>query len=324
MANPIRTALQYVLVYGYTIFVMLGMGASIDVDIVAEVKKAPKAVLCGVASQYCFMPFVAWSLSLLFDLGTSEALAVVLIGMCPGGVTSTLFTYLSHANVTLSLVMTTCSTFVALLMIPLLLFIYVRPPLISKGEDGADVSFAAVVVTLLVATVPAIVGWRLRRSNPELGEKVEKFATKLGSLLIFGVLVFAFAWPGPGGYGMTAKCFAVMVLMCPCGFLLGYGFGLACGMDQITCRTISMETGIQQVGIAGAIAIQSFEDDQLDRTIVVMVMFGVATVIFGALWALILRKAFDPPAAKLDPSDDKTVDPSAIALGDKGFDDHDV
>ena len=101
---------------------------------------------------------------------------------------------------------------------------------------------------------------------------------------------------------MTAKCFAVMVLMCPCGFLLGYGFGLACGMDQITCRTISMETGIQQVGIAGAIAIQSFEDDQLDRTIVVMVMFGVATVIFGALWALILRKAFDPPAAKLDPA----------------------
>ena len=82
--------------------------------------------------------------------------------------------------------------------------------------------------------------------------------------------------------------------------------------------------GVVLVGIAGAIAIQSFEDDQLDRTIVVMVMFGVATVIFGALWALILRKAFDPPAAKLDPSDDKTVDPSAIALGDKGFDDHDV
>ena len=94
---------------------------------------------------------------------------------------------------------------------------------------------------------------------------------------------------------MTAKCFVVMVLMCPCGFLLGYGFGLACGMDQITCRTISMETGIQQVGIAGAIAIQSFEDDQLDRTIVVMVMFGVATVVFGALWALILRSCSPPP-----------------------------
>ena len=55
------------------------------------------------------------------------------------------------------------------------------------------------------------IGWRLRRSNPELGEKVEKFATKLGSLLSFGVLVFAFAGPGPGGYGMTAKCFAVAV-----------------------------------------------------------------------------------------------------------------
>ena len=315
MANAARSALQMALVYGYTIFVMLGMGASIDVDFVAEVKKAPKAVLCGVASQFGFMPFIAWALCVALDLGNTESMAIILIGMCPGGVTSTLFTYLSHANVTLSLVMTTCSTFVALLMIPLLLFIYVRPPLISKGEDGADVSFAAVVVTLLVAPVPAIVGWRLRRSNPELGEKVEKFATKLGSLLIFGVLVFAFAWPGPGGYGMTAKCFAVMVLMCPCGFLLGYGFGLACGMDQITCRTISMETGIQQVGIAAAIAINSFEDDQLDRTITVMVIFGCVTVVFGAVWALILRHFFAfKDDAKMYP-DDKPA-----AGGEGGFD----
>ena len=59
MANAARSALQMALVYGYTIFVMLGMGASIDVDFVAEVKKAPKAVLCGVASQFGFMPFIA-------------------------------------------------------------------------------------------------------------------------------------------------------------------------------------------------------------------------------------------------------------------------
>ena len=295
MANPIRTALQYVLVYGYTIFVMLGMGASIDVDIVAEVKKAPKAVLCGVASQYCFMPFVAWSLSLAFDLGTTEALAVVLIGMCPGGVTSTLFTYVSRANVTLSLVMTTCSTFVALVMIPLLLFIYVRPPLVHKGEEDGDVSFSAIVITLVISTAPALFGWRVRRSRPGLGATLETWSTRLGAALIVAVLVFSFAWPGPGGYGMTGRCFAAMVLMCPCGFLLGYGFGRACGMDEVTCRTISMETGIQQVGIAGAIAINSFEGDQLDRTIVVMVMFGVATVVFGALWALILRSCSPPP-----------------------------
>ena len=62
MANAARSALQMALVYGYTIFVMLGMGASIDVDFVAEVKKAPKAVLCGVASQFGFMPFIAWAL----------------------------------------------------------------------------------------------------------------------------------------------------------------------------------------------------------------------------------------------------------------------
>ena len=315
MANAARSALQMALVYGYTIFVMLGMGASIDVDFVAEVKKAPKAVLCGVASQFGFMPFIAWALCVALDLGNTESMAIILIGMCPGGVTSTLFTYLSRANVTLSLVMTTCSTFAALFMIPLLILVYVRPPLVSKGEDDSEVSYAAIVVTLIVATTPAVAGWRLRRTRPDLGEKVEKAATKTGSVLIVGVLVFSFAWPGPGGYGMTAKAAAVMILMCPCGFLLGYGFSVLCGLDQVTSRTVSMETGIQQVGIAAAIAINSFEDDQLDRTITVMVIFGCVTVVFGAVWALILRHFFAlKDDAKMYP-DDKPA-----AGGEGGFD----
>ena len=40
------------LVYGYTICVMLGLGASINLDIREEVRKAPKPILCGIASQY--------------------------------------------------------------------------------------------------------------------------------------------------------------------------------------------------------------------------------------------------------------------------------
>ena len=104
-------AILTALVYGYTIIIMLGMGASIDIDVPAEIKKSPKAILCGVASQYMFMPLITWGLICAFDLGDTEALSLMLCGMSPGGVTSTFFTYVSRANVTLSLLMTTCSTF---------------------------------------------------------------------------------------------------------------------------------------------------------------------------------------------------------------------
>ena len=102
-------AILTALVYGYTIIIMLGMGASIDIDVPAEIKKSPKAILCGVASQYMFMPLITWGLICAFDLGDTEALSLMLCGMSPGGVTSTFFTYVSRANVTLSLLMTTCS-----------------------------------------------------------------------------------------------------------------------------------------------------------------------------------------------------------------------
>ena len=59
-----------------------------------------------------------------------------------------------------------------------------------------------------------------------------------------------------------------MALMCPVGFLLGYGFAkVVIGADARTARTVSMETGIQQVGIAGAIAIQTFKGQALDKAI---------------------------------------------------------
>merc|ERR1712091_178229 len=87
--------------------------------------------------------------------------------MSPGGVTSTFFTYVSRANVTLSLLMTTCSTFV-----------YVRPPLVD--DDAPKMNYLAIVVTLLVATTPALIGWRLRRSREGAGKATETWATRIG------------------------------------------------------------------------------------------------------------------------------------------------
>ena len=74
-------AILTALVYGYTIIIMLGMGASIDIDVPAEIKKSPKAILCGVASQYMFMPLITWGLICAFDLGDTEALSLMLCGM---------------------------------------------------------------------------------------------------------------------------------------------------------------------------------------------------------------------------------------------------
>eukprot|EP00629_Pelagomonadales_sp_RCC1024_P000695 CAMPEP_0119275910 /NCGR_PEP_ID=MMETSP1329-20130426/14599_1 /TAXON_ID=114041 /ORGANISM="Genus nov. species nov., Strain RCC1024" /LENGTH=307 /DNA_ID=CAMNT_0007276331 /DNA_START=181 /DNA_END=1101 /DNA_ORIENTATION=+ len=270
---------------------MLGMGASINVNLFDEIRKAPIPILCGISSQYLFMPFVAWALANLFHLGDAESMALILLGMSPGGVTSTLFTYIAEANVTLSLVMTTCSTGLALVVMPFLLYVYVRPPLVSKGNDDAKVSFTTIIITLIAATLPALIGWRLRRAKPRAGEFVETWCTRFGALLLLATLGVTLGWPTKGGYGMTPSVLVCMVLMCPLGFLFGYGFAKLLGLDQVTARTVSLETGIQQVGIAASIAVQSFDGAVFVRTTSIMALFGAITVVFGALWSVLLRTA---------------------------------
>ena len=233
-------AILTALVYGYTIIIMLGMGASIDIDVPAEIRKSPKAILCGVASQYLFMPLVTWGLICAFDLGDTEALSLMLCGMSPGGVTSTFFTYMSRANVTLSLLMTTCSTFLAVGLMPLLIFIYVRPPLVDG--NAPKMNYLAIVVTLLVATTPALVGWRLRQTREGTGKAVETWATRIGAVLLVAACVVALLGVPSA---ITPSALAVMALMCPVGFGLGYGFAkVVIGADARTARTVSMETGV--------------------------------------------------------------------------------
>ena len=225
----------------------------------------------------------------------------------PGGVTSTFFTYVSRANVTLSLLMTTCSTFLALGMMPLLIFIYVRPPLVD--DDAPKMNYLAIVVTLLVATTPALIGWRLRRSREGAGKATETWATRIGAVLLVAACVLALLGVPSA---ITPSAFAVMALMCPVGFLLGYGFAkVVIDADAKTARTVSMETGIQQVGIAGAIAIQTFKGQALDKAIATIAVFGIFTVAFGLLWSGILRFACAAPpeegkAPEKPPFDDQS------------------
>ena len=64
-----------------------------------------------------------------------------------------------------------------------------------------------------------------------------------------------------------------------------------------------METGIQQVGIAGAVAFMSFEDEALKRSIMCIVIFGSFNTFWGAVWSVILRYACAPPLARADVDD---------------------
>jgi BASS family bile acid:Na+ symporter len=89
---------------------MLGMGMTLTLADFRRVALMPQAVAIGILCQFGIMPLTGFACGQLFGLPSEVATGLVLVGSCPGGVTSNVIAYLAHANVALSVTMTACST----------------------------------------------------------------------------------------------------------------------------------------------------------------------------------------------------------------------
>ncbi|MBO4786573.1 MAG: bile acid:sodium symporter family protein, partial [Prevotella sp.] len=102
--------------------IMFGMGLTLSAKDFHVVFSRPKDVLMGCLAQFTIMPLMAWLLTKLFALPEELALGVILVGCCPGGTSSNVITYLAKGDLALSVGMTACSTLLAPLMTPFLVW----------------------------------------------------------------------------------------------------------------------------------------------------------------------------------------------------------
>src|ERR1051326_6548546 len=142
---------------------MLGMGITLSVDDFRAVLKMPKAVAMGFVAQYTIMPLLGWAVAKGLALPTQFAVGLILVACCPGGTASNVVTYLAKGNVALSVLMTMCSTFGAIVMTPLL----------TKWLAGTYVpvdAWGLFVSTVQVVLLPLIIGLVLHHSAPKTVE----------------------------------------------------------------------------------------------------------------------------------------------------------
>jgi bile acid:Na+ symporter, BASS family len=104
------------IVWGLAV-IMLGMGMTLSVADFRRVLAMPRVVAVGFVAQYAIMPLLGYSLAMLLRLPTPLAVGLILVSCCPGGTASNVVTYIARANVALSVLMTMCSTFGAIVMI---------------------------------------------------------------------------------------------------------------------------------------------------------------------------------------------------------------
>jgi sodium/bile acid cotransporter 2 len=277
--------------------IMLGMGASLTFRDFLIAFRQPKGVLVGLLCQYGIMPFLGYALAVALGLPPALAVGLILMGCMPGGTTSNIFTYFSKGALALSIMMTSVSTLVAVVLVPLLIDFYSG----LAGISGEFVIPAAnVAQVLVVLLVPTVLGMVLRKVNPNVGATVELVGGMLG---VFVILFLIVSWV-PRNYMLLATTpwpvyFAAIGLGL-IGMVLGFGLAKLLRQDNNRSRTISLETGIQNGPLAVLIVTLTFTGEQQQQVLLIPVLYSLFIVLTSSAVTVWYRGLADREALARD------------------------
>lgn len=237
--------------------IMLGMGLTLRFADFREVLRQPKWISIGVGLQFLIMPLAALACSRLFGLSKELALGLILVGCCPGGTASNVICYLARANVALSVLLTMCSTFVAVFLTPLLTQ-WLAGQLMPV--DAWALFRSMIVVVLIPLLSGLVINSFLDRSAYR--EKSHRVIGVVGPMLSVLVIVLVVGSIVAGAKTAIASAgpllFVAVFGMHAMGFSLGYLISLLLGGHAATCRTVSVEVGMQNSGLGATLAKQHF------------------------------------------------------------------
>ncbi|MEX0780546.1 MAG: bile acid:sodium symporter [Balneolales bacterium] len=298
----IETQLLYMsdkIVLAIMIFIiMFGMGASLTYNDFRAIGRHSRGVFIGFISQFGFMPLLALGLSYVLHLTPSMAIALILIGCLPGGTTSNIFAYFSRGSVALSVAMTTASTLVAIVMMPLLLEIYasgyVHQISASMQAEGAQGEFVIplgdIVSSLVLVLVPVGMGIYLRKKSPPWAKTVEDTAGFLAIIVILYLLATALIRHNELFLSTPWELYAATILVGLIGILFGYWVARLFRLPPIFQRAISLETGIQNTPVAFAIILLSFSDPIQSQMLWLAILYSTFIVAVSSVVTLYYRK----------------------------------
>ena len=233
--------------------IMLSMGLTLSGKDFAVLAKSPGAMAVGALAQFTVMPLLAWSVAHALHLSPGLTVGLILVGCCPGGVSSNIMSFLCKGDVAYSVGMTAVSPLLAPLATPLL----------PAWLAGAQVPVDAVGMfksILWITLLPVLSGVAL---NALLG-RTRAFAALLrlmpgvavlGLMCIVGSVA---ARDGEEFLRAGAIIFLAIFLHNTGGYLLGYGAALLFRMPRPRRRTLSIEVGVQNAGLGTVLAGKHF------------------------------------------------------------------
>ncbi|MFC4276328.1 ketopantoate/pantoate/pantothenate transporter PanS [Achromobacter aloeverae] len=226
--------------------IMLAMGVTLSLGDFKRVFTRPAPVVAGIVLHYLVMPLAAWLIAKLLRMPPDLTTGMVLVGSVASGTASNVMIYLARGDVALSVTISALSTVVGIFATPLLTRLYV------DASIAVDVNGMLMSIVQIVA-LPIVVGLVIHHLFTGFVRRIEPILpliSMVSILLIIAAVV-----------GGTQKSIASVGLVVALGVILHNGLGLLggywggrlLGFDEAICRTLAMEVGMQNSGLAATL-----------------------------------------------------------------------
>ena len=261
--------------------IMFSMGLTLTTQDFKILAQRPFDICVGAIAQYLIMPFLAFGISKALNLPDGIALGLILVGCCPGGVSSNIMSYLCGGDVAFSVGMTTVSTILSPVMTPLM---------VSLLASGAKITihglpmFISIIETVIV---PVAIGFVLNYAldKNKTFKEVQKVMPGVAVLGLACVVGGVISSQGSKFFQSGVVIFVAVLLHNGLGYFFGYCAGRLTGMNTAKKRTISIEVGMQNAGLATNLATTTAQFASTPESAIICAVSCVWHSISGTLLA---------------------------------------
>ncbi|WP_025563598.1 bile acid:sodium symporter family protein [Psychromonas sp. SP041] len=258
--------------------IMLAMGLTLTPKDFANVSKNIKAVSVGVILQFTVMPIVALIIATLMNFDANLTVGLVLVGAVAGGTSSNVMCFLAKGDVALSISMTAISTLLSVIFTPLLVELL--------AGKSIDIPVTGMIISLIkIVLIPVVLGIVLNTLLHKPTKKIAPALPLISMAAIVIIIAIVVALNAEKLVEVGSMVAIAVILHNSFGLLAGYWITKKLGFEEKVCRTIAFEVGLQNSGLATALAMKFFAPTAAIAGTIFSIWHNISGSILAGYWS---------------------------------------
>ncbi|MFG5384767.1 MULTISPECIES: bile acid:sodium symporter family protein [unclassified Yoonia] len=223
--------------------IMLSLGLGLAVGDFVRIIRQPRALIAGLFAQVVLIPLVAYCFVMIFGMSGELAFGIMILSVCPGGVTSNILTKLVGGTLALSISLTGLISLLSVVTVPILVVFWAG---LFMDAGSLDINITSLALAMFaITTVPVVLGMILRAVAPTFIGRIEGAVSVLATILFVVIVIGALAASWDVFTANLATLAPLTFCMVVVLLALGWAIATGAGLGVRDRAAIAMETGIQ-------------------------------------------------------------------------------